>query len=209
MFTEKKFELIKELSSMGPVPQSVGQSVASVESVSRSVESVESVAQSVEAADHSVEAADHSVEAVDHSVEAVESVPQSVESVPQSVAVDHSVQSVSQSEESVPQSVDHLVDLSKHKELPELDFAVDFPGLFVIGMQTLRTMKLWHQAVKELNNIERAVKWISEIDFSLDISPVFRAEPDAELASKLEAIPIFSERDVTEWFPMLRMLESN
>ncbi|KAF4144189.1 hypothetical protein GN958_ATG06510, partial [Phytophthora infestans] len=56
---------------------------------------------------------------------------------------------------------------------------------------TLRIMKLWHQAVKELNNIERG---ISEIDFSLDISPVFRVKHDADLASKLEAIPIFSER---------------
>ncbi|ETK90035.1 hypothetical protein L915_06116 [Phytophthora nicotianae] len=62
----------------------------------------------------------------------------------------------------------------KHKKLPERDFAVEFPGLFVITMETLRTMKLWHQAVKELNNIERAITWIAEIDFSLDISPAFK-----------------------------------
>ncbi|KAI9993105.1 hypothetical protein PInf_015163 [Phytophthora infestans] len=57
---QKKFELIKELSSMGLVPPSVAQSV---ESVSQSVpqwmsQSVESVPRSVEAVPQSV---DHSV----------------------------------------------------------------------------------------------------------------------------------------------------
>ncbi|KAF1782153.1 hypothetical protein GQ600_20363 [Phytophthora cactorum] len=54
----------------------------------------------------------------------------------------------------------------KNRALAERDVGVEFPGLVVIGGQSLMSMRRWHQAIDALNRLDRTKKWIAELDFS-------------------------------------------
>ncbi|KAG6962537.1 hypothetical protein JG687_00007105 [Phytophthora cactorum] len=60
----------------------------------------------------------------------------------------------------------------KNRALAERDVGVEFPGLVVIGGQSLMSMRRWHQAIDAFNRLDRTKKWIAELGFTTCLSAV-------------------------------------
>ncbi|ETO60582.1 hypothetical protein F444_21246 [Phytophthora nicotianae P1976] len=82
---------------------------------------------------------------------------------------------------------------NKNRSFAKRDVGVEFPGLGDISGQSLMSMRRWHQAVDALNLIDKAKKWIDELDFLVAVPPAYRVERTEDMSSKLDTIPSFSE----------------
>lgn len=82
----------------------------------------------------------------------------------------------------------------KHSGLAERDIAIEIVGVGVFVTATLAIMKRWYRALNAVKQLDKALTWLSTIDFSLQPGPAFRVHEDPELPSKLKNLPVMSEK---------------
>ncbi|GMF51989.1 unnamed protein product [Phytophthora fragariaefolia] len=83
---------------------------------------------------------------------------------------------------------------SEHKTLAENDLAVNIPGFVVFSTRTLRTMQLWHKATKAANLVDKLLKWVQTIDFTIPMPTPSQVHEQPDLMSKANTIPLLSRK---------------
>ncbi|GMF44606.1 unnamed protein product [Phytophthora fragariaefolia] len=78
------------------------------------------------------------------------------------------------------------------QNLAEQQAVVEIIGIY--STNTIRTMKKWHQAMKSIRLVDKAISWVDTITFTLTMSKGFQVEPNPELASKLKSIPLLTSQ---------------
>ncbi|GMF35172.1 unnamed protein product [Phytophthora fragariaefolia] len=66
------------------------------------------------------------------------------------------------------------------QNLAEQQAVLEIIGVGVYSTNTIRTMKNWHQAMKSVRLVDKAISWVDTITFTLTMSKVFQVEPNPE-----------------------------
>ncbi|GMF24034.1 unnamed protein product [Phytophthora fragariaefolia] len=80
------------------------------------------------------------------------------------------------------------------QNLAEQQAVVEIVGVGIYSTNTIRTMKKWHQAMKSIRLVDKAISWVDTITFTLTMPKGFQVEPNPELASKLKSIPLLTSQ---------------
>ncbi|EEY68313.1 uncharacterized protein PITG_22747 [Phytophthora infestans T30-4] len=83
---------------------------------------------------------------------------------------------------------------SKHKGLAESAVALDISGFGAYSTSTIGIMNRWHMAIKVVKQVEKAVKWVEIIDFTLPMPAAFQVVLQTDMLSKMQSIPLLSAK---------------
>ncbi|KAL4105412.1 hypothetical protein PRIC1_003477 [Phytophthora ramorum] len=74
----------------------------------------------------------------------------------------------------------------------EMRLALEIPGVGVFANSTIALMRKWHTAAKFVKKNNRALTWISRLDFTRHGNSSFYVEEDPPIPTLLEGLPILS-----------------